>query len=104
MEVGVAEGLARLCCEGQTGRDRSLRLAELAGGSLCFGQKRKESGRTRLASRLGGDRHAVQDLWEPVGNARRNVGRSVICAAKSEKQGEALRLAQRDHVRRTLAL
>ena len=42
VEVGVEEGLARLCGDGQGGRDRALRLGELAGGSLRFGQKRKE--------------------------------------------------------------
>src|SRR4029077_13960751 len=41
MEVGVEEELARLCGDRQTGRDRALRLGELPGGSLCFGQKRK---------------------------------------------------------------
>ena len=41
MEVSVEEGLARLCGDGQSGRDRALRLGELAGGLLCFGQNRK---------------------------------------------------------------
>ncbi len=46
MEVGVEERLARLCGDGEGGRDRALRLGELAGGSLRFGQNGKERGRT----------------------------------------------------------
>src|SRR5262245_37395434 len=53
VEVGVEDELARLLGDGQTSRDRALRLGELAGGSLRFGQKRKEPGCTRLASCFG---------------------------------------------------
>ncbi len=40
VELGIEEGLARLRGDGQSGRDRALRLGELGGGSLCFGQNR----------------------------------------------------------------
>ena len=104
VEVGVEEGLARLCGDGEGGRDRALRLGELAGGSLCFGPKRKEGGGPILASRLADKRHAVQDLGERAGIAGRDKGRGVEGAPEAEPEGKALRLAQRDHLRRALAL
>jgi len=57
-----------------------------------------------LASRLGDERQPVHDLGEGGGIARQDAGRSVKCAAKAEPKGKALRLAQRDHLRRTPAL
>ena len=104
VEVGVEDELARLCGDGQTRRDRALRLGELAGGSLGFGHKGKDSGSARLVSRLGGERHGVQDFREGGGIAGRDAGRGVPHATDAEPQGKALRLAQRDHLRRALAL
>jgi hypothetical protein len=102
MEVSVEEGLPSLCGDDQGGRDRALRLGELAGGSLCFGQNVKEYGRTGLASRLADERHAVQDLGERdlgerSGIAGHDAGCGVVGAAEAEPKGKALRLAQCDH-------
>src|SRR6185436_10353532 len=62
VEVGVEVGLARLCGDGEGGRDRALRLGELAGGSLCFGQNRQDPRRAELVPRLGRERKALHDL------------------------------------------
>jgi len=70
VEIGIGRGLPRLCSDGHGGRDYAPRLGELAGGSLCFGQKGKHSGRTGLASGLGGERHATHDLGERAELAR----------------------------------
>lgn len=42
VEVGIEERLARPCGDGEGGRDRALRLGELAGGLLRFGQNGKD--------------------------------------------------------------
>jgi hypothetical protein len=95
VKVSVDEELARLCGKGEGGRDRALRLGKLA-GSPCFGQRRKEKGRSHLVSRLGGKRDACHDLGERF--AGRDAGRRVAATARPE--GVALRgNAQRSAIR-----
>src|SRR5262249_9447605 len=64
VEFGAPEALAGLGGDGEGRRDRAMGLGELAGSLLCFDQKPKDAGGTRLASSLGGERHPVQNLGE----------------------------------------
>src|SRR5262245_17775746 len=50
VEFGVPEELAGLRSDGEGRRDRAMGLGELAGSLLCFGQKPKDAGGTRLVS------------------------------------------------------
>ena len=72
--LSVEEGLACLCGDGQSGRDRALRLGELAGGLLRFGEDQHDAGRGGLVPRLGGEGDAFHDLGERAGIAGQDAG------------------------------
>src|SRR5262245_37423016 len=104
MEVSVEEGLACLRGDGEARGDRALRFGKLARELLRFRKENEEPGCAGLVSRPGHEREGFHDLSERPGIAGPDAGRAVPRAAGAEPQGKALRLAQRDQLRRALAL
>src|SRR5262249_19851599 len=104
MELRVPERLARPRRDREAGRHGPLRRDELTRRMLHLGEEPEERRGTDLTSRLTCQREPAGDLVQRAEIARGQARCGVPRPPEAEPQGEALRLAQRDHLLRPLGL